>query len=77
MARVVKRAPAVRAVSTDRYRYRSVLTARTGQGCKHGPVQVPVRAYSQSAFRSRRGRIRTEENRTKRASRNHENETEK
>ena len=27
MARVVKRAPAVRAVSTDRYRYQSVLTA--------------------------------------------------
>ena len=38
------------AVSTDWYRYQSVLTARTGPGCKHGVVPVPLCAYSNCVF---------------------------
>lgn len=34
------------AVSTDWYRYHYLLTTRTGPGCKHRLVMVPVCAYS-------------------------------
>ena len=57
-------ARAVRNVSTDWYRHRFLLTARSGPGCKHELVPLPVRAHRQFPFRKRRGRIRTEQNRT-------------
>ena len=65
------------AVTKDWYQYHLLLTARTGPGCKHKLVPVPVWAFRQSACRRRREPTTTGEDRTARSSRKPEKTNQK